>query len=622
MIDLGSKINSNTALNDAKDALSTSAASRRQLATQSNKDNQKTSSIKSQTRSNDKKFSDVLDKKVKPAVDTKSPSRAINDRSDSTEEAKASESSPKEPSLVINSDKPATRQAAMEIFLDKMESQLGVEPEAVIAAFDKLSLSELVGPPEESAEKVISQLNLSDVNAKKALGLYNEMLAMTAAAGMSQYLNKSNQEAQFQVINKKDAELKELRGNIGDMSDRFFMTGMHMPMQQTGLERQAKISEAYAAQMQMGKPTQSYISENQQIAEGQNNNISELSAASAASAEAAATDSIASSSSASGFDISGMQSVSPAEISPMDVSSLKASQQLQNAAASEEEMIKAFESADENYLDALDPNIIKADAGPNLNTVASPELMPKVDVSALKTSGSAADAATNTLNSAPAVGGATSGDKGIQDDSDSQDEKGDLEASKNDNVLGQHSSIKNAGAKPFIIGAPKPSEADVQNNVKEIISQAQFLAKKGGGEMKISLNPEGMGEVNLKVKMHNGQVNVEMITANDEAKKILEKGLGELKDSLAVHKLHLDSIKIDSTKETSHHLEQQMKDQESGFQQRFLSDFRDRNQSLKREMLEFGAPSVPMSQTRDRAASSQYNAANKKRSDRRLDLVA
>ncbi len=47
--------------------------------------------------------------------------------------------------------------------------------------------------------------------------------------------------------------------------------------------------------------------------------------------------------------------------------------------------------------------------------------------------------------------------------------------------------------------------------------------------MKVKLSPEGMGDVSIKVKMVNGQVNIEMVTSNDEAKKILEIGLGEMK---------------------------------------------------------------------------------------------
>ncbi|MCB0351675.1 MAG: hypothetical protein KDD38_10860, partial [Bdellovibrionales bacterium] len=112
--------------------------------------------------------------------------------------------------------------------------------------------------------------------------------------------------------------------------------------------------------------------------------------------------------------------------------------------------------------------------------------------------------------------------------------------------------------------------------------------------------------------------------SSNEAKKILESGLSELKENLAAHKLHLDTIRIDSNKDISQHMDQQQKDMDHGFQQKFLNDFHDRNSNFRREMYEFGAPSVPRSQVRDSGDAAQYDPSRKRRPDesRRLDLVA
>src|SRR5690606_4541784 len=56
--------------------------------------------------------------------------------------------------------KPVTQRDAMEIFLHKMENEVGIKPEAVLQAFAELSVNELVAPPEESATKVIDKLDL------------------------------------------------------------------------------------------------------------------------------------------------------------------------------------------------------------------------------------------------------------------------------------------------------------------------------------------------------------------------------------------------------------------------------------------------------------------------------
>jgi hypothetical protein len=79
---------------------------------------------------------------------------------------------------------------------------------------------------------------------------------------------------------------------------------------------------------------------------------------------------------------------------------------------------------------------------------------------------------------------------------------------------------------------------------------------------------------------------------------------------------------VESSKDISNQLANQQQDMDQGFQQKFLNDFKERNQGWKREMFEFGAPSVPKSQTRDEAANAMYASAKKRDASRRLDLVA
>ncbi|MEQ1664431.1 MAG: flagellar hook-length control protein FliK, partial [Bdellovibrionales bacterium] len=213
-----------------------------------------------------------------------------------------------------------------------------------------------------------------------------------------------------------------------------------------------------------------------------------------------------------------------------------------------------------------------------------------------------------------------SGKNNNDTDSDKDENKNEIDTDK---VIGRaQDQVKNISHKSFTIETPKATAADMQANVKEIITQAQFLAKKGGGEMKVSLNPDGMGEVNLKVKMNDGRLSVEMVTSNTEAKHLLERGLSDLKDSLAIHKLHLESVKIDSPKDLSQHMDQKQ-DGDKGFQQKFLNDFMDQNRGFRRDMMEFGSPTRPESQRREYYSAGYGNSTSKKSdSNRRLDLVA
>ena len=88
-------------------------------------------------------------------------------------------------------------------------------------------------------------------------------------------------------------------------------------------------------------------------------------------------------------------------------------------------------------------------------------------------------------------------------------------------------------------------------NVNEIMQQAQYLVKKGGGEVSVKMSPEGMGEVQLKVLLQDGKLNIEMQTQNKDVKKLIEDSLSELKSGLSAHRISLEHIKVDSVSATN-----------------------------------------------------------------------
>lgn len=100
-------------------------------------------------------------------------------------------------------------------------------------------------------------------------------------------------------------------------------------------------------------------------------------------------------------------------------------------------------------------------------------------------------------------------------------------------------------AVPVAAQAPVQTQADHEATVKNLMNQAQYLVKKGGGEVKVEMTPEGMGTIHLKLQVQDGKVNVHMAADTAEAKKTIESGLAELKTSLAAHKLSVDHVKVD-----------------------------------------------------------------------------
>lgn len=94
-------------------------------------------------------------------------------------------------------------------------------------------------------------------------------------------------------------------------------------------------------------------------------------------------------------------------------------------------------------------------------------------------------------------------------------------------------------------------EGNREANINEIMQQAQYLIKKGGGEVSVKMSPEGLGEVHLKVLLQDGKMNIELQTQNKDIKKLIEDSLSELKSGLSAHRISLEHIKVDSVNATN-----------------------------------------------------------------------
>lgn len=147
--------------------------------------------------------------------------------------------------------------------------------------------------------------------------------------------------------------------------------------------------------------------------------------------------------------------------------------------------------------------------------------------------------------------------------------------------LGKSSAAIEAGP-AFKVRSPAENA-----NIRQIMNQAQYLIKKGGGEMKVEMNPEGLGTMQMKVVVNDGRVNLQMATETKEAKQMIESSLPDLKSHLAAHKLAVDHVKIDvvgstntdSSAQNSTSNQQQPKDGGTRqFWQQFQENFGNRSQ--------------------------------------------
>jgi len=146
----------------------------------------------------------------------------------------------------------------------------------------------------------------------------------------------------------------------------------------------------------------------------------------------------------------------------------------------------------------------------------------------------------------------SSGDSGQQASLPKFDGSNDLAAQVSALHTGQRSFQSHLGAAAGAAGAARAAKPNAEtdamkdSNVREVMNQAKYLVTAGGGEMTVKMTPEGMGEVNLKVMLDNGKINIEMNAQDKSVKKMLEESLSDLKSSLASHQMRVEHVKINN----------------------------------------------------------------------------
>jgi flagellar hook-length control protein FliK len=70
------------------------------------------------------------------------------------------------------------------------------------------------------------------------------------------------------------------------------------------------------------------------------------------------------------------------------------------------------------------------------------------------------------------------------------------------------------------------------------------ISQQGGGEMRIRLKPDSLGELQLKVKARGNEVSLQIRASDAESKKVLEESIKYLKDSMASQRLNLSKVEF------------------------------------------------------------------------------
>jgi flagellar hook-length control protein FliK len=537
-----------------------------------------------------------------------------------------------------------TRRLAMQGFLKKMEEDVGVGAGQIVAAFSQLSANDLVAPPEESVEKIVDQLGLDSSERGRALELFQNLLQQTSPSNVGEYLKGNDRQVSLEVISADEARKKALNASLDRMSQAFFVDNQMVREDQKAKsdevigpvedkkgfvsEFDSRIPSAASLSPSNGIFSASSSESGQIIPQGFSSNIGgELSTGQNTSSGARAR----------GFETLGRENQS-IEATASESDGLKSEVEAagqSDIGANADNLSDAEIPLIRNESSAYSHNteVDQAMAFPtNLSNRGQEEFQEEsfesqdldgiLDQAETRFTGPEWGSRKSEKNDFPA--------HSISQSRVETQKEGKREFQGEQQLSDQMSGLENAprdeGAKgnQFLVQMPKMSSAQESSNVRDVVDQAQVLVKNGGGEMKIKLNPEGVGEVTLKVMSDGGRVNIEMIASNANTKKLLENGLADLRETFSSHRINVDQIKIGSPDSVSKHMDQNMQDQNQSHVRQFLEEFRQNNQNWRQGFVDMPAMKNYRSQAQDDSSDQSILSMRSKPRNvtRRLDLVA
>lgn len=485
---------------------------------------------------------------------------------------KSPEKAPESPAKIDT----LTRRVVWQDFLRKMKDKLGVNAEQILKAFGSLSKEELNLPPEKNIGKLVGFLGLNPQQAEMAKGFFRELIQRTDSKTLGEEFQKSKQQISLSLMSQHEQQQQKLERSLKAMNSTFFMNGPSGPQASSGMH--APMSQQAHTLPDGMKATQNQTTADQDL-------LARLRGA--------------------GLHIPASQDGS-GSASAVPNARLIAQQTSHHMAGDQKIAVKAGLS------NAATANV--ASSGPSANPAAAKAgVVHGAGLSAGALNAMDAGAhAKNLMDKEADSGHGQNHGKGDHVDPKLNLQTIPLQAGeKTATPLG----LQNAGTS--VAGQPQPMQ------VPELIQQAQMMVHKGGGQMKVLLHPEGLGEVAMKVDVKGDKVKVEMITESEEAKKLIQKSFNALHDGLSHHKLNLESLKVDTASHLGHQLEQQYQDAQRQAAQQFLENFHRENSAWRRNFFDIPGAEVYRTQaksTTDVTASS--SSRRKAKADRRLDLVA
>lgn len=506
-------------------------------------------------------FEKALDEKINSPAGPKTSAPPARDKSDEVAKKKDAEDDRKPVAETAKAPAPAApkkpqtaREKAIQKFMDSFESEFGIPSTRIVEAMAHLEPEEVAKSPEETAGAVIAELDLDDESKTKAAVMYAGLLAELQKTDPSRpalppvptesMMEHPRLQGMQERLSLESTRRQALNKSLDQLNSKFWMKDASMaksPIEANSLQNAAPMEMMERANV---------------LEDGFDDEL-----ANASGLDLDAADTLEQPRLEDGQPILRQEprregdgrrdqviAMAPPAMQQQGKKEVASSALKGKALSTKEiESLLAQEAKTAPSADALRKAALARET-----SLPADQLSLK-NVDALKGFDAAPKMELPSANAFAVQSGFSSGKNSADDAGDESAGRQDGEASSKNaqglNGPGQaHAKAdfrmdKLAPAAPLAPGQQTPAEKDA--NVRQLMNQAQYLIKKGGGEMKVRMTPEGLGQVQLKVLVQDGKVNVQMAAESNEAKKAIESGLSELKSSLAAHKLGVDHIKVD-----------------------------------------------------------------------------
>ncbi len=475
------------------------------------------------------KFSDILEPKTERAPKKEDIVKAEPDKAklrsepvrvkstenrkkvESQEDSESQTEGPPDPKVMDprTSATRAQRDRAIRQFMDSFESEFGIPPEEMVEAMSQLTTQDLEKPPEKTVDTLIAQLGLQsedEAQAKKMyMGLVVELKQIDTRVALPKVHDDLLSQMSAQRVqlsaDKKDVAASQVQG----LSDKFWMRGANAEKTVSPEMNQLQVREFMK---KMVTAESAGVSEqamaNPELMASTENLLNQLKTES--SGELKTEE-------GSELSVKGETSFMP-ESAAMKALAENAKSQSQNG--------------QQQHQQEGEPGNQNPQAQPLLKAGISQEVV---------------QAEFKRLGIKPTEQLATKKLGKAEVESMLNLEAGSLSQAKYETL---QSAVPALAVQPLTMSPVEKTE-----NMQQIMNQAQFLIKNGGGEVKVEMTPEGMGSIQMKLQVIDGKVQIQMNTETKEAKQLIEASMHDLKQALSAHQLSMDLVKVDVVQETS-----------------------------------------------------------------------